>query len=568
MSSEQRDETTVEVTPDEVGAVPHPMRRATDRLRETLVRPISRGPFHQTLRSQLARAGLVGLLAGSIGVLFGELVKLGEHLQHFILKRAHELPWWGIVVWPLTAAALAVFAAWLVARFAPETSGSGIPQIKGVLLHLDRLQWKRVLPVKLISGTAALTSGLSLGREGPTVQMGAAMGQLTALILRLPKRAHNQVIAAGAGAGLAAAFNAPLAGFIFVLEELQRELSPLTFSLALIACALADVIMRSVLGQQPSFYVRFNYAPPLEVLPFCVVVGIAASLVGWLFSHGLLGALAWAKSIPLKLRLTLTGLLAGGIGLLAWWLPAISGGGYATAQEVLSGKFSNIESLRWLLMLLALRLMLTVVSYATGAAGGIFAPMLAMGASLGVICGVLSGHMLPGAGDISITFAVVAMAALFSAVVRAPLTGIVLVIEMTANYALLLPLMVASLTAYVLAERMGYKPIYESLLEVRLGGDSGHAEEEDEPVWLDMVVEPHSPIDSKYVRELGWPGGCLIVTVTRGGHEHTPAPGMQLHAGDHLRIILGDHHREVVEAVVNSAKAHSHGHDAGGHAAH
>ncbi len=555
MSLESNDDSAGAGAPTPLAAPTYPLRRASDRLREALTRPANRGLFHQSLRSQILRAGLVGLLAGAVAVVFGLLVKLGEEAQHHLLKWAHHWPGWGWAVWPLGAALLAVFAVWVVARYAPETSGSGIPHVKAVLLHLDRLSWRRVLPVKLLGGTAALAAGLSLGREGPTVQMGAAMGQLTALILKLPKRNHNQMIAAGAGAGLAAAFNAPLAGFVFVIEELQRELSPLTFSLALIACVLSDIIMRSVLGQQPSFFVRDVHTPPLEALPFCVLVGIGASLIGAVFNKSLLGALAWAKRLTLRLRLTLTGLLAAAIGLVAWWLPEISGGGYASAQDILSGHFSNLGSLRWLLLLLALRLLLTVVSYATGAAGGIFAPMLAMGAAFGVIAGLLSGLAIPGAGDLTIAFAVVAMAALFSAVVRAPLTGIVLLLEMTGNYSLLLPLMVASLTAYLLAERLGYKAIYESLLEVRLAGTTDHPAEDDHPVWLDVVVEPHSDLDGKVVRSLGWPAGCLIVTVTHGGHERTPSASTQLRAGDHLRIVIGEHSHATIHHVLGSAKA-------------
>jgi CIC family chloride channel protein len=538
-------------------APPHPLRRATDRLRQALTQPLRRGLFHQSLRSQLLRAGFVGLLAGSVGVVFGLLVQLCEKAARHLLKWAHHWPAWGWMLWPLAAALMAIFAGWIVARYAPEAAGSGIPQVKAVLLHLDRLSWRRVLPVKLLSGTAALTAGLSLGREGPTVQMGAAMGQLAALILKLPKRNHNQMIAAGAGAGLAAAFNAPLAGFIFVIEELQRELSPLTFSLALIACVLADVIMRSVLGQQPSFFVRDVVTPPLEALPFCVLVGIGTSLLGAVFSKSLLRMLAWAKRLTLRTRLTLTGLLAFAIALIAWWLPELSGGGYGSAQEILSGRYSNLDSLRWLLLLLALRLLLTVLSYATGVAGGIFAPMLAMGASFGVIAGMLSGRFIPGAGDLTIAFAVVAMSALFAAVVRAPLTGIVLVLEMTANYSLLLPLMVASLTAYLLAERLGYKPIYEALLEARLAGNDDPHPGDSHPVWLDVVIEPHSILDGRMVRDLHWPAGCLIVTITHGGHEQTPAAATQLRAGDHLRVVIGEHAPAVIREVLSSARAQS-----------
>jgi chloride channel protein, CIC family len=506
---------------------------------------------HIGLRAQFLRAGVTGLLAGAVAVVFNLAVRLGEGQRESLLRWAHQLPLGGFLIWPVLAALLAVFAVWITQRFAPEAAGSGIPHIKGVLQHSMQLRWRRVLPVKLIGGIAALVSGLSLGREGPTVQMGAATAQLAARLLKLPRGSHTQLIAAGAGAGLAAAFNAPLAGFVFVIEELRRELSPLTSSIALIAAITADVVMRSVLGQQPSFIVHGTPTPPLAALPLFLLIGVFAAFIAQAFNKSLLAALVFAKALPFKIRLLSTGVLAASIGLAAWWWPAVSGGGYANAQEFLSGRLANPGLIPWLLFVLGLRLALTVLSYATGAPGGVFAPMLAMGASLGLACGLAVAGLWPGVTSLPVAFAVVAMAALFAAVVRAPLTGIVLILEMTANYSLLLPLMVAAMTAFLIAERIKLKPIYESLLELsQADAPATHGT----TIWLDVVVEADSALDGTTISDLGWPESCRIVTLQRSGNELATRSSMELRAGDHLHIVLDTTEQAFASKIVAAAR--------------
>jgi CIC family chloride channel protein len=502
------------------------------------------------LRMQFLRAGVTGLLAGGVAVVFGYLVKLADTLRGGLLSWAHTVPA-GVLLWPACAALLAMFAVWLTWRFAPEAGGSGIPHIKSVLHHTGELRWQRVLPVKLLGGFTALASGLSLGREGPTVQMGAAAAQLTAQLLKLPKRNHMQLIAAGAGAGLAAAFNAPLAGTVFVIEELRRELSPLTSSMALVAAITADVVSRSLLGQQPSFFVRDVPTPPLLAEPLFMLIGVLAAFMALAFNRSLLAAVAFAQRLPFRTRLIGSGILAGAVGLMSWWWPAVSGGGYANAQEFLSGRLIGQHLIFWLLGVLLLRFALTVLSYATGAPGGIFAPMLAMGASLGLACGLAVEGLWPHVPSMPVSFAVVAMAALFAAVVRAPLTGIVLILEMTGNYELLLPLMVATMTAFLVAERLKLKPIYEALLELR---QPKQIAAQDGALWLDVVVEGHSQLDGLAIRSLGWPDGCRIVMVLRGGKELAPRSTMELLAGDHLQILIDGNEREFISTAVHCAR--------------
>ena len=495
------------------------------------------------------RAALVGLLAGAAAVLFQTALFYSEDLRSSFLVWLKNYPAWGWAVLPIVGAAAGGLAGFITSKNAPEASGSGIPHVKAVLLGLRPLRWARILPVKFIGGILAIGSGFSLGREGPTVQMGAAMGKMVSELLHIPKRSRAQLVAAGAGAGLAAAFNAPLAGFIFTMEELQREMSPLTYGTALIAAVVADVVTRTLTGQMPSFHISGYPTPPLAALPFFVVLGLLCGLVGVLFNRAMLRTLRFShslKQLPAWTKPALVGVI---VGLLAWWMPSVIGGGHSTAELVLRGKaytllsghITMLKLIGFLSLLLAAKLILTVICYCSGVPGGIFAPLLVLGALLGAIVGRISGIWWPSMVCAPAAFAVIGMAAAFSAIVRAPLTGVVLILEMTGNYQQLLPLLVASLIAYLVAEHLRNKPIYEALLEYDLERGGEQPKGSKEPIMIYMVVEPHSEMDGKAVRNLNLPAGCLLVTVNRAGREVVPNAGTKLRAGDQLTwIASGD----------------------------
>lgn len=510
------------------------------------------------------RAALVGLLAGIVAVLFQSALFYAEGLRNHLLAWLRVFPSWGWMVLPVIGAGMGALAGFITSTYAPEASGSGIPHVKGVLLQLRPMRWQRILPVKFIGGVLAIGAGFSLGREGPTVQMGAAIGKMLSHVLKVPKRSRSQLVAAGAGAGLAAAFNAPLAGFIFTIEELQREMSPLTYGTALIAAVVGDIVTRTCTGQLPSFHISGYPTPPLTALPMFAVLGVLCGVMGVLFNRGLLRSLRTFHSCtrwPAWTRPAMVGLI---VGLLAWWLPASIGGGHSTAELVLRGKSftmltGHITLLRlvgFLALLLAVKFILTIISYASGVPGGIFAPLLVMGALLGAIVGRVAGIWWPSIANAPAAFAVIGMAAAFSAIVRAPLTGIVLILEMTGNYQQLFPLLVASLIAYLVAEHLHNKPIYESLLEYDLerGGDRPSASSE--AILLDMAVEPHSRMDGKSVRDLNLPKGSLLVTINRAGHEIVPSADTKLHTGDHLTVIVSGDKPEAC-AVVQKMAVHS-----------
>ena len=492
-------------------------------------------------QTHFVRAAVVGLLAGALALLFEWSLFLVEEARGWLLGALHPHAGWGWAILPIVSGLLCGAAGWLTHRFAREASGSGIPHVKAVLLQVRRFNWKRVVPVKFVGGVLGIGAGLSLGREGPTVQLGAAVGEAVAEVLRVPRRSRTHMIACGAGAGLAAAFNAPLAGFIFVIEELRRELSPITYGTALIAAVAADMVTRTFYGQMPSFRIYGYPTPPLSALPLVAVVGLLAGLGGVLFNRTLLWTLDWFERwqrLPAWTRAASVGIL---VGLIAWWLPEAVGGGHRSAERILRGEFAGHEVIGFLLILLVVKFGLTMLSYGCGVPGGIFAPLLVVGALLGLITGQVAVLIVPGIASAPAAFGVLGMAAYFSAVVRAPLTGIVLIVEMTANYEQMFALAVACLVAYAVAEQLGDRPIYEALLlrDLRRSGVvEPHVEE---PTLASKVIEPGSSLDGRRLRDAGLPAGCLLVTITRGGRELVPSGQTRLQAGDEVvAAISGD----------------------------
>lgn len=481
----------------------------------------------------LPRAVLVGGLAGLVAVLFRRTLEWAEAARGHLIGSAHHFGKWGVLV-PIAVGALGGgIAVWLVRRFAPEASGSGIPHVKAVLHHLHGLRWRRILPVKFASGAVGIGAGLALGREGPTVQMGGAIGQMVAGWVRSSPRERQTLIAAGAGAGLAAAFNAPLAGVIFVLEELRRDFAAGTLTAAFVASVTADVITRLLLGQLAVFHIVSPVVPPLRALPLFVALGLISGLGGVLFNRSLLGSLRLMDHWRQRPFLLGAGVGAA-VGAVAWFAPSAVGGGNALVERTLAGTVT----LGVLLPLLVLRFGLTMVSYGSGAAGGIFAPLLVIGAQTGVLFALCAMRLLPMAGLQPTAFAVVGMAAFFAAIVRAPLTGIVLIVEMTESYALMLPLIVTCFLAYLTAEALRDEPIYEALLERELLRTAARPELETATLVDDLLVEETSFADGRSVRELGLAPGLLIVSITRGAEVQVPLPDTVLTPGDRLTVAV------------------------------
>lgn len=405
----------------------------------------------------MALASIVGALAGLVGGAFRLALAALAWRRSAIIAATHHLGWFSCLIPISLCAAGAGVACFLTQWLAPQTAGSGVPRVEGVLRNHLRPAALWVLPVKFIGGAMGIGSGMALGREGPTVQMGGTIGRLTSDAFKRWIPEPWTLIAAGAGAGLAVAFNAPLAATLFVVEELLHRFSARVFSASLMACITGTVVLRMMIGNAVDFRDPKLTLLPADVLPSYLVLGLLAGLMGVLFNVSLMATLG--LSDRLRMPRGAKGLLVGAAaGLLAWFFPTIVGGGENLA------KISIASAIPWatLWFFLSIRFLLTVTSYGSGAPGGIFAPLLCLGALLGNGFAVAESSLLHLSCNPA-PYAIVAMAACFTAIVRSPLTGVVLLLEMTGGWPLILPMMAASVTAYAVPELLGNPPIYDSL---------------------------------------------------------------------------------------------------------
>lgn len=336
-----------------------------------------------------------------------------------------------------------------------------------------------VLPVKFIGGTLAIGSGLALGREGPTVQMGAVIGTLVSKGFAAIQADVRIVQGAAAGAGLAVAFNAPIGGVAFVFEELSRQFESRLMVATLAACGAAMIVARALLGDPPEFQLGPLLAPTPVSLVLYLILGAVLGVLGAAYNRSVirwLDAFNRFERIPVMVRAAGMG---GVVGLAAWFAPDWVGGGESIVQSVIDGQFT----LMGLVWLFAARWLLGTFSYSAGTPGGLFSPLLLVGAAFGALFGETLGAVLGPLFDQTLSgflggslrsllpdlipptpaLAVVGMAAFFTAVVRAPLTGLILITEMTANTTLLLPMLAACLSASIVPPLLGSAPIYDTL---------------------------------------------------------------------------------------------------------
>ncbi|HUI19972.1 MAG TPA: ClC family H(+)/Cl(-) exchange transporter [Methylocella sp.] len=422
-------------------------------------RPASRifvgpGLFPLAVLSGIAGAG-VGLICGFFRLALEEVDRFRISLP--VMWHAEPLLGAGLLI--IGAAGTAAFSTWLVHRYSELAAGSGIPHVEAVLNGELPPAPLILLPVKFIGGLLAIGSGFALGREGPCVQMGATLSNLLGKFFRRDAADCRTLLAAGAGAGLAAAFNAPFAGAAFVIEELTRQFETRNAIAALGASGSAIMVSRLFTGPAPDFIVMKVPFPDLADNLLCLVLGAFAGLLGVVYNRTILGALSIADRLtylPVEVRAALVG---AGVGALAWFAPGLAGGGDSLTQRTLEGA----ETLAVLPFIYLLRLILGAASYAAGTPGGLFAPLLVLGAQMGFFFGGLisPGEINPSSH--AVAFAVVGMAAIFTAVVRAPLTGMILVTEMTANSGLLLPMLAACFSAMWVATVLREPAIYDAL---------------------------------------------------------------------------------------------------------
>jgi H+/Cl- antiporter ClcA len=474
----------------------------------------------------VAKSALVGLLAGVMVTLYRFTLGMAKDLSYAMYELLREqsayIPYWVAFV-----AILGLLTGLLVSRNA-MISGSGIPQVKGVIFGYLKDRWLATLAAKFTGGLMAQIAGLSLGREGPSIQIASCVAQGVGELACRSRTEREILIAGGASAGLAAAFNAPLAGVIFAFEEVFRYLSPAILLATTVAAVVADYVSKIFIKSWPLLSFTVERSIPMNSYWVVLVIGVLTGLIGALHNRVLLSVNKWYGGLWSKraaiFRPLPIFLIAVVVGLT---FPAAMGSGLPLTQNL-----SAAQGVRFLLMLFTVKFAFSIISFSSGAPGGIFFPLLALGATGGAI--FLKAAASVGAVDESlfINFVTLGMAGLFTATVRAPITGIVLLTEMTGSFSHLLPLTMVSIISYIVAGSTGVDPVYDSLLEDMTGAGGERAAQFGNRSLIDATVREGSRPDGARVRDLALPRRCRVLSVKRCGRD--------VHLRDDTRICAGD----------------------------
>lgn len=478
---------------------------------------------------------IVGAFSGLTVILYRYLIELAGHFSKkvYLLQLENN---WLIIVWFAVLILLGYIVGILI-KSEPMISGSGIPQVEGVLLRYFNMNWWKTLIGKFIGGVVSILAGLSLGREGPSIQIGAAIAKGYCTVFKKLKLEEKFLITSGGSAGLAAAFNAPLAGVMFSLEEIHKNFSPAVLTSAMAASITADVISKYFFGLKPVFDFQSINPMPLKNYHYIVILGIIMGVLGTVFNYSLLktqNLYSMQKWLPEHMKPVFPFILAGILGLV---LPQVLGGGHELIASMVNYSFS----LNMLLLILSVKFLFTMISYGSGAPGGIFLPLLVIGALIGNIYGNLLADIFNFDPEYIQNLIILAMAGYFTAVVRAPITGSILITEMTGSFSHLLSVAIVSIVAYTTADILGSKPIYESLLDRMINkGNNKFQGDSKTKVLIETAVSVGSILEGKKVGELKWPFNCLLVSIKRGEKEIIPKGDTKIYGGDLLITLTNE----------------------------
>ena len=494
----------------------------------SIARTLSR--FRQFRYFLILEGIAAGALAGLVVVLFRILLEKADGLLHGILAFGQTRVWF-MLVWLGLLMGIAVLVAWLM-KWEPYAAGSGIPQVEGEMTgHLEQCWW-RVLIAKIAGGTLAIGSGLSLGREGPSIQLGAMVAKGFSRLTHRMKTEERLLMTCGAAAGLSAAFHAPFAGVLFSLEEMHKNFSAEVLLSTMAASIAADFVSRYVVGLEPIFAFSVPEMLGLAQYGHVVLLGLFLGLLGVLYNRSIdLSQRLYQKLQSPTVRMMIPFFCA---GVLGFALPVVLGGGHPLAMDVVSGRYA----VGMLCLLLAVKFVFSMVSFGSGAPGGIFLPLLVLGALVGGIYYQAGGMVFDFSESQTANFVILGMAGLFSAIVRAPITGVVLICEMTGSFNHLLTLSLVSLVAYLVPDLCRVKPVYDQLLSRLLEkqNPAGKQQASGEKVLVDGVICHGAAAAGQAVANILWPENCLVVSLVRGDMEFVPKGDTVLQAGD--RIVL------------------------------
>lgn len=515
---------------------------------ETGVEKNTSGTIKRAERFQVILIGeglLVGGIAGLVVILYRMTLEFAGDVLHTILEYAKGHPnlmaaWFFVLL----------LLAWIVGKlvtYEPMISGSGIPQLEGEMVGKLDQNWFRVLAAKFLGGFLCLLGGMALGREGPSIQLGAMAGKGVSKGLDRGKTEEKFLLTCGASAGLAAAFHAPLAGVMFSLEEVHKNFSVSVLLSVMVSSLTADFLSSTVFGMKPVFSFEILHELPQDYYGLIVLLGIILGVLGAFYNWFTLKVQELynkATFLNTTTKLMIPFVCAGVLGFTA---PELLGSGHDLIETL-----TNTDvMLGTVLFVLVSRFIFSAVCFGSGAPGGIFFPLLVLGGFIGGAFATVGVDFF-GLDMMYINnFVLLAMAGYFSAIVRAPLTGIILIYEMTGSLSQMLSLSLVSIVAYIVATLLKSKPIYESLLERLLekqkgrsasgGQKSGERTESKgressaahgQKVLAEFAVHYNSRLDDVLVSEVEWPNNCLLVAIQRGSEEIIPKGRTRLQVGD------------------------------------
>lgn len=480
---------------------------------------------------QVSRGILVGIIVGAIVGSFRFLIEKGFHIiQHFYQQGHDSMIWFAFI---LLFYACVTWVSAKLTKSEKDIKGSGIPQVEAELKGLMSLSWWSVLWKKYILGVLAIASGLMLGREGPSIQLGAMGGKGIAQYLHLSPVEERSLIASGAAAGLAAAFNAPIAGLLFVIEEVYHHFSRFFWVSSLAASLTANFVSLMIFGMTPVLNMPDNI--PLMGLGqywLYLLLGIILGFSGFLYEKVVLAMPRIYDMIGEVLHLSpqyypiIAFIFILPVG---YFLPQLLGGGNQLVLSLTSQHYLLLT----LVMFFVIRFIWSMISYGSGLPGGIFLPILALGSLLGAIVGVVCVQLGFATQEQFPIFIILGMSGYFGAISKAPLTAIILVTEMVGDIRNLMPLGLVTLVAYVVMDLLGGAPVYEAMLE-RMLPDS--VADDGETTLIEIPVS--EKIAGKQVHELELPRDILITMQHHNGKNQTVNGSTRLYLGDMIYVVL------------------------------
>ena len=490
---------------------------------------------------------LVGAVVGGVVVLYRITLNHAEQfsfqMYDFLRNHLSLIPI-AIIILCLTG----YFVGYLVSKD-KMISGSGIPQLEGILKgHFrKRKSWIHTLCSKFLGGAIAIGAGLSLGREGPSIQLGACVAEGLGKKIGKGRLERRILMAGGASAGLAAAFNAPLAGVVFALEEIFKYFSPVILLSMMSAAVAADFVSKEVFGMSPIFNFEIIKAIPLNQYWLLIVLGILLGGMGALYNYVLLKTkllYGKLKFLNEKTKIILPFVVALGFGIV---FPIVLGGGHRIVEEL-----TLKNGIMFLVMIFIIKLLFSMISFGSGAPGGIFFPLIILGATIGAVFAGISIKYLGVDQELYNNFIILAMAGYFTAIVRAPITGIVLIMEMTGSFTHMLALTVVAVTAYVVADLLKSPPIYEALLEnLLLNENVEDAKESSKKIVVEFIVKHGSKFANHQVKNIKWPGKSLLVGVEQGDRNIIPKGNTEVKEGDYLTILTDVNSESRVKEILD-----------------